>query len=584
MCGASLFLEDDLAALSMAGAERSSAGLYTPDRVDLTLTGASQATDLLVYAHEAHHQALNDSTAWGAALHVLSALSEPPRACFAPLLDVCRVVHEAYATFAAVSIVAVHYPDAESLLAPYPNYERLYRSAAALTADAAGPHRRYLLATALARVSMQSPVLAAMLASDGLTVAPSDLRTIDLPDARWRWLTRAGRALTSAAAAAADDRVATDLGTAGLSADVADGGAGNAVAEELDSHWETWERAAYDAFAKALGSVGATVLAFNGHMEPSGEVVERARALDPALPVRAARPQSPAPNDAALSGATIQFVRLNLVDTPRRARLAAVPGDAVASGFTPTTARAAADSDLTAVLHVRLPRRMLDSYRWTAHDTGELESAKTPIVALRQIESGDSESIISHLQLPEPGMVRSLTTGHPYRLTLVTVAGASCFIDTDWSSTWLATLRDCGPLVVLIDIEAARFVGSWVRGHQQITASVIRINDTTGMYWATALRVGEDPAIWLHLGDELTVKLLLDQLRGTSGLLLDVSPDHIHDVTALLTHLISHLLATESFLDLLGLDPDTISRVTDPPPAARTPPGVRSHESPPRLE
>lgn len=56
MGAATIFREGDLAALSMAGAERSSAGLYTPDRVDLTLTGASQPTDLLVYVHETHPQ------------------------------------------------------------------------------------------------------------------------------------------------------------------------------------------------------------------------------------------------------------------------------------------------------------------------------------------------------------------------------------------------------------------------------------------------------------------------------------------------------------------------------------------------
>lgn len=99
----------------------------------------------------------------------------------------------------------------------------------------------------------------------------------------------------------------------------------------------------------------------------------------------------------------------------------------------------------------------------------------------------------------------------------MTVAAASCFIDTNWTSTWLAALRAQGPLVVLIDIEAARFVGSWVRGHQQINASVIRVNDTSGLYWATALRVGEDTAIWLHLGDELTVKLLLDSFEGPTA-------------------------------------------------------------------
>jgi hypothetical protein len=535
----------------MAGVARSSTGRYTPDRVDLALTGVSQATDLLVYVHEAHHQALNDSTAWGAALHVTSALGQTHRACFRALLEACSLIHESYATFAAVSIVSAHYADVEALLAPYPSYERLLHAMATLTTETVGPHRRYLLATALARACMQSPVLATLLASDDLTVAPDDLPAIELPDTRWRWLMRAGRELTRAAAAAADDRVATELGTAGLDADAPDHGAADAVASELDGGWEMWEQTAYAVLSTALGDAGATVLAFNGHQQPSREVVERARARDPALPLRAARPHSPAPDDASLSAATIQFVRLNLVDTPRTARLTPLPADALVD----------ADDDLAVVLHARLPRRMLDSYRWSAPDTQELAAAITPIVAIREIEPRGDESVIHHRPLPDPTTLGSLTPQLPGQPSVITVAAASCFVDSDWSATWLSALRSAGPLVVLIDIEADRFVGSWVRGQQQITASVLRIGDTGGVYWATALRVGEDQAIWLHLGDEVTAKLLLDQLHKTDGLSLDVSPRHLQAATPLITHVITHLLATESFLDLRGLDPDTINRV-----------------------
>ena len=164
--------------------------------------------------------------------------------------------------------------------------------------------------------------------------------------------------------------------------------------------------------------------------------------------------------------------------------------------------------------------------------------------------------------LPKPGALHDLMRTRTGQPPLITVAAASCFIDVAWSTAWVPAIREAGPLVVLIDIEAARFVGSWIRDQRQIKASVIRVGDTTGVYWATALLVAEDPAMWLHLGDEVTVKLQLDQLRGTDGLLLDVSPDHVRDAAPLLTQVISHLLATESFLDLRGLDPNTISRVT----------------------
>ncbi len=552
---------DHLAALSVAGTDRASVGFYTPDRLDLTLTGADQATDLVVYVHETHHQVLNDSTAWGAALHVLSALGPRYRACFTPLLDACRLTHEAYATFASVSIVAVHHADAEVVLEQYPDYARLHRSLTALTAAAAGPHRGYMLATALARVSMQTPVLAAMLASDDLTVTASDLPTIDTPDGRWRFLIRAGRDLTDRASRAADAHVAHTLGTAGLDADVAGGPAAATVAAKFDDYWETWERAAYDVLTEALAGAGATVLPFKGHMEPSREVVRRARKIDPALPLRAGRPNSPAQDDATLLGATIQFVRLNLVDTPRRARLDTTSVRDLARSVGADGGGTSARDHAAATLHVRLPQRMLDSYRWPAADAAVLEAAEGPIVAVRRIDSNAEESIIAHVCLPKPGALHDLARTRTGQPPLVTVAAASCFIDVAWSTAWVPAIREAGPLVVLIDIEAARFVGSWVRDQRQIKASVIRVGDTTGVYWATALLVGEDPAMWLHLGDEVTVKLQLDQLRGTDGLLLDVSPDHVQDAAPLLTQVISHLLATESFLDLRGLDPTTLSRV-----------------------
>ena len=409
------------------------AGSYTPDRLDLALTGESRAADLVVYVHEIHHQGLNDSTAWGAALHVLSALGPRQRACFAPMLDACRLAHEAYATFAAVSIVAVHCDETESVLAHYPDYERLYRSLSKLAAAAAGPHRQYLLATALARVSMQTPVLNAMLGTEDLTIAAADLAPIDIPDGRWSWFIRAGRTLTERATEAADQRLAESLGSAALLADAPGRGTAAPTATEYDAHWAMWERAAYGVLAAALAEAGAVVLEFNGHMEPNVEIVERARRLDPELPLRAARPHSPAQDDAALSGAMVQFVRMNVVQPPRPGRLerrdiadlVPLSGDGELAG-----------RDGGSLVHVRLPHRLLGSYRWQAEDAAVLEAAQAPIAALRLIESGVDESTIAHVLLPESAALQELTAARP-RPTPVTIVGASCLIDSGWSGSWL---------------------------------------------------------------------------------------------------------------------------------------------------
>ena len=182
---------DHLAALCMAGVA-GSFGAYTPERVTLTLGGDDPATDQIVYLHEAHHAALNDSTAWGTALQVLAALSAPQRASFAALLNVCRAPHEAYATFAAVNVVGAHYRGARQVLDHYPGYVRLYEVLCALVDGAGGPHRRYLAATAAARLTMQTPILETMLSDPALLVTLGDIRLIDTPNGRWRWLTRSG--------------------------------------------------------------------------------------------------------------------------------------------------------------------------------------------------------------------------------------------------------------------------------------------------------------------------------------------------------------------------------------------------------
>jgi hypothetical protein len=209
---------DHLAQLFFTGAG-GSVGAYTPHRTTLSLAGLDAATDHVVYLHEVHHGGLNDSTAWGTALHLYARLPEPYRHRFLPLLDACRLPHEAYATFAGVSVAAARHATAAAALARYPMYVDLYEALAALVAAAAGPHRRYMAATALARLAMQTPILELM-DTPSLAVSLSDMREIDTPNGRWRWLRRSSEALLAHTLAAADAAVRETDGTAALQADV----------------------------------------------------------------------------------------------------------------------------------------------------------------------------------------------------------------------------------------------------------------------------------------------------------------------------------------------------------------------------
>ena len=547
--------DDHLTALCMAGTAARS-GRYTPERATLTLATGEEAGDLVVYLHEVHHAALNDSTAWGVALHVYAALDPPQRDCFRPLLDACRIPHEAYATFAAVNIASAHHPAASEALAAYPAYLALYRALDGALEAVAGPHRRYLAATALARLAMQTSILSTMLEAPDLMVEISDLRRLDTPNGRWRWLLGHDRALLDGAATLADRVARARHGDRCVDVDDGNNNAA-ASADELDPVWALWEATVYEQLALALADAGAQTLALNGHMELTATVLDCARGLAPGLSLRAARIESPAPDDRALSAATIAHMRLDLMPGRRAAALAQRSTDELIE-IIDTEQRI--NGTPTLVVSGRLPQRMIDCYRWDDNDERRLAACTSPLVAARVIAAGQDESMIEHTLLDGPGDLVTLTDGWGDRGPVIAIAAASCFVDRAWAAEWSAPLRQSGLMVVLIDVAAERFVRSWVESGAVVQCAMLRVADTSGVYWAIALQVGEDPSLWLHVNDEVSTKLLRDELRHTSGLTLAERDDHLAEREGAVTGAMTHLLATESFLDLQGLDDATIRR------------------------
>jgi len=79
------------------------------------------------------------------------------------------------------------------------------------------------------------------------------------------------------------------------------------------------------------------------------------------------------------------------------------------------------------------------------------------------------------------------------------------------------------------------------------------ITDAAGGRWALAISASNQPLLWLALADEITVRLLLEQLHRTDGLQLLHGTDHIEEWRELVPIALTHLLATESFFDFEGL-------------------------------
>jgi len=104
------------------------------DRWSTSLRGdAGSEGARLVTVHEALHVVLNDTTAFGVLLAACAALAHAEggqhEVALRPLLGHCRGVHEAFATFQSLWLVAA---GELSYLSGYPRYERWYRDASDL--------------------------------------------------------------------------------------------------------------------------------------------------------------------------------------------------------------------------------------------------------------------------------------------------------------------------------------------------------------------------------------------------------------------------------------------------------------------
>lgn len=521
-------------------------GRYRPSGFDLRLSG-EEIGDRLTYIHETHHASLNDSTAWGALLHVVARIPAGGNApAYRPLVDACRLVHEAYATFASLSIIeANHGPQPDALVA-YPQYLPLQRRLATLVAAGGGPHRQYLLATAVARCCMQSPVLA-LVAAKGLEgFCLSDLRSLDTPDGRYRALLSSQQDVLARAAEAGD--VATGWSTDDL--DRIDGADPQEATDDAhDDMWGRWEETAYDEIAQALGGMGATPVAYNGHQEWTGELVAVAERTWGRLGLVAASRLAPATDDRSIAEAMLAQVRHELVDEPYAARILEVDIDAVAALV---AERARIGGVPVMIVDVRLPERLLSSYRWAAADAAWLAERTEPVVGVRLTggdEAGGSEIVV--VPVTSPDDMERLVASWADRGPAVASIAASCLIDVAWQRDWWGPFARSCPTIVLIDIEPARLTRSWAASGTPVRVGRVSVDDTAGNWQGLAVEAGGG-ALWLGLGEQITVNFLhhavvgaIDVEEGTEFLAAWAEPLRV---------IITHLLAMETYLDFAGLE------------------------------
>lgn len=520
-----------------------STGRYTPHGFDLRLLGAQQATDHIVYLHEVHHAALNDVTAWGSVLHVYARLPGAG-APFGRLLDACRTVHESLATFASVQIATARHGALDTVLAAYPRYVALYQATDRLTGRVEGANRRQQITTALARLCMQTPIIQVILDADldGFRIAA--IREFDRPDARWSWFLRRGPDLVAAAAQAADRIVVGEYGPAVLDSDGPTSDLYTATDRSHDAAWDCWEAAAYEQLRAALATTGADTLPLNGHQDGTARLLELTHRRYGDLGLRAAMTDEQRRDDANLAASVLQQVRHNLADGERH-RAVVVPSMGADDLVRLLHDRPVIDGRPAMVVDARPVDRLASLYRWPPGSTA-------PRVAVRLMVETDDGPAVGHVPLANPAEVAALAERWGDRGAFVLCVGASCLADPEFVSRWLATAPR--PIFVLVDVEPDRFVPRWAAEGRTVVTVPLRVDDTGGRRAALLFTADDGHVWWLVVADDVTVRLVIEYLRGQLGALLRAAPDAFGAIREPALVAVTHVLATESFtsFDALG--------------------------------
>jgi S1-C subfamily serine protease len=238
----------------------------------------------LVTMHEALHVVLNETTAFGAMLLACQVLDRTEGAAYRAhllrLVSYCRRVHEAYATFLSLGLVAGD----QSYLPGDSRYQRWYRDASDLVPGPDHSRRKELMVEAAARVCMQAPVLARLTKNVTPEAAAWFPPAAERPDLRFALLHRVA---DQAFWTRAWDRCAAQV------ADTAFWAAIEASDDDITLRTETYDdrvsdsldvcsRMLYAEVAGLLAEHGVPTLGYDGHRNYTAAVIEAVERASPA--------------------------------------------------------------------------------------------------------------------------------------------------------------------------------------------------------------------------------------------------------------------------------------------------------------
>lgn len=489
------------------GDDNASSGTYRPASYGLRFQGHNIAQHHVMHLHEIHHKVLNDDTAWGAMIHIAARHPGWDSTLLDALLDRCRRIHEAFASFMADSLAGQRHPDVGLVLDSYPVYKPLVQRMNRLLAPVPPGHRREIAATGIARFCMSSPILDLALAAYPEQLALSDIPSFWIPDQRFIRVSLSSRESILGAVQSADAGFVTVCGQPLDSLTL------HETDEELDEAWATWESLFIDKLIASEARLQALpLLASDTHLVSAAHLVEAAasRGLGIALPHD---PGHEAITDAESVQRLLAAMEIELRDSPLSAALADVGVDVDVEDLLHL---AAASDNPALVVHASLPRHLLGTFSWGPKDRDFLQSANTPLFALRLLVEDSGKDIILNATLRTPEDYVSLTQPWPPENLIANCVAASCYTQSSWQQVWPAVLSG-NPTVILLDLGAVGLVGhgKLLGSSQPVYGAYIGL----GMpeLKALTLRVEGHPHVLLVLGDDLTIQLFAGQLEDLLG-------------------------------------------------------------------
>ncbi|MBK8078172.1 MAG: hypothetical protein IPK24_22110 [Kineosporiaceae bacterium] len=499
--------EDEQSCLLFAGEAGESSGRYRPRAYELSLRGKDVVQHHLTHLHEIHHKVLNDDTAWGALIHI-AARHDGWDELLGELIGCCRIVHEAFASFMAVSLAEQRHVDVEAALDAYPVYRPLVRRMRRLLDPVPSGHRQDLAATGIARFCMSPPVIDLVTDRYPEKITMAEIPSSWLPDQRFSIVSGVREHSVRQACAAAEAEFSRVQGRPfeDLGLDETD--------DRLDAAWALWETAFVNHLVAAEPRLQALpCIEANAHLAAAARLIVAAAAQGIIIPLPHELDEGSL-SDAESVQRLLTATEIVLRPAPWSAAMAEVGRDVDGRDVLGLCAVGARPF---LVVHGRTGAHLAAAFGFGDHTRAELQATSSPVFAVRLlVDDGTGGDLLLHATLPSPEAYQDLLRPWPAEHVAANCITASCYTQAGWQRAWLPAMS-AKPTVVLVDVGLLGMIGAGRLLGDRGTVHGVYVGLDDPTLKALAWHVEHHPHVMLAIGDDLTVQLVAGQLEDLLG-------------------------------------------------------------------